>query len=272
MKKLLTSLVLFAFATHLFAQDGENDLKNFRFGLLAVPSVNWYKPDDAKKFAKNGSKLGFGWGLQMEFRLNSLISLATGLQVNYDRGTLTFTDTAEYFYDSKNSTVLENSNADTVGSTNWNKLNNFYKLNNRYYKTTYVLLPLYLKMKTKEIGAMTYYGEFGLNTSIRIKNKSKDNVTNLSNKTTSDLADLNMTDDMNILKLGLHIGGGAEYNLSGSTSLFFGLSYNLGFTNVLKKNSKYLFKEDRTVSPYSKTVTVQNAVANNFALTLGILF
>jgi hypothetical protein len=119
---------------------------------------------------------------------------------------------------------------------------------------------------------MTYYGEFGLNTSIRIKNKSKDNVTNLSNKTTSDLADLNMTDDMNILKLGLHIGGGAEYNLSGSTSLFFGLSYNLGFTNVLKKNSKYLFKEDRTVSPYSKTVTVQNAVANNFALTLGILF
>ncbi|HEY6161717.1 MAG TPA: outer membrane beta-barrel protein, partial [Bacteroidia bacterium] len=185
----------------------------------------------------------------------------TGLQVNYDRGTLTFTDTANYLYDTKNQEIL--SIKDTAG-----KKYVAYKLDDRFYKTTYVMLPLYLKMKTKEIGAMTYYGEFGLNTGFRLKNKVNDNVTQYTtNFPKTSLTDLTNTDDMNLFKFALHIGGGAEYNLSGSTSLFFGLSYNLGFSNVLKKESKYLLKNDATPTP-----TVQNAVANNFALTVGILF
>ena len=275
MKKLLTSFLLLAFASHLFSQE-ENNLKNFRFGLLAIPSVNWYKPDDVKKFEKNGSKLGFGWGMQMEFRLNSLISLTTGLQVNYDRGNLKFTDTTNYFYDTKNQVIVEPKDTGSIASLAC------YKLNSRYYKTTYVVLPLYLKMKTKQIGAMTYFGQFGINTSIKLKSKVTDNVTEYNNYRTpaagmrapSDLTDLDMSDDMNILKFGLHIGGGAEYNISGSTSLFFGLSYNLGFSNVLKKNSKYLEHWAYSANPLNNVEgqKTQIAVGNNFAFTIGILF
>lgn len=257
MKKLLTAFLLLAFTSHAFSQE-ENNLKNFRFGLLAIPSVNWYKPDDVKKFEKNGSKLGFGWGMQMEFRLNSLISLTTGLQVNYDRGLLKFTDTASYYFDTKDESLL--ALQDTAG-----KKYTVYKLNERYYRTTYVVLPLYLKMKTKQIGAMTYFGQFGLNTGIKVKAKVNDEVTQYSNNASSEQSDLDNTADMNLLKFGLQIGGGAEYNISGSTSMFFGLAYNLGFSNVLNKNSEYLLRTDMTA-------VKQNTVANNFALTIGILF
>jgi hypothetical protein len=262
MKKLLTLFSLLAFSAGVFSQ--ENELKNFRFGLKAMPSINWFKPDDAKKFESAGSKIGFGWGMQMEFRLSSIICLVTGLEVDYDRGFLNYKDTAAYFYDTKEESLIPLS--DTAGKT-WVA----YKLNNRYYRTNYVTLPLYLKMKTKEIGMMTYFGEFGLNTSFRLKTKVNDNVTQIDDKNhgtshpTSDLTDLQMTDDMQIFKFGLHIGGGAEYNVSGSTSLLFGLSYNLGFSNVLKKDSKYLLRTDAVALK-------QNSVANNFALTIGILF
>src|SRR3989442_1614163 len=84
------------------------------------------------------------------------------------------------------------------------------RLNSRYYKTTYIVIPLYLKMKTKQIGAMTYYGEFGLNASIRLKSKVTDDVSQYKNvsiptlgfqsKPASAPTDLAMTDDMNIFK------------------------------------------------------------------------
>ena len=36
-----------------------------------------------------------------------------------------------------------------------------YQLKERKYKINYVNIPLILKMKTKEIGYFTYFGEFG---------------------------------------------------------------------------------------------------------------
>jgi hypothetical protein len=260
MKKIFTSFVLLALAMSTYAQDGQNELKNFRFGLKATPSLNWYKPEDAKKFESNGVKLGFGWGLQMEFRLSSVAVLVTGLQVDYDRGNINFFDTTMFGYDNKEFIYLTKSEFDT------NKTSNVVmRLNDRYYRTTYVTLPFYLKMKTKEIGAMTYFGEFGLNTSFRLKSKANDEVTEKSTGTKSSIPDLDNTKDMNLFKFQLHIGGGAEYNLSGSTSLVFGLSYNLGFSNVVKKESEYLYRT-------SGNATVQQFTGNNFALTIGILF
>lgn len=263
MKKAL--ILLFALtlgASYSFAQD-ENNLKNFRFGLCAAPSLNWYKPEDAKKFENAGIKPGFGFGLQMEFRLNKVASLVTGLQINYDRGNLHFLDTASFY------TLQEEylSNEDSSALS--------YKLNDRFYKTNYVVLPLYLKMKTNEIGMMTYYGEFGLLAAVRLKSKTTDKVTQYSPNATVDLTDYDNTKDMNIMRMQLHIGGGFEYNLSGSTSLFCGIAFNYGFTNVLQKESEYLMdNRPNPALPAKGTATPfkQQATANNVALTVGILF
>jgi enterochelin esterase-like enzyme len=73
---------------------------------------------------------------------------------------------------------------------------------------------------------------------------------------------------MNIFKFSLNIGGGAEWNLAGSTSLVFGLNWYNGFSNVLKNDSKYVF---RTYSN-GYAATKQNAKASAIALTVGVLF
>jgi hypothetical protein len=261
MKKAL--ILLFALtlgAKFSFAQD-ENNLKNFRFGLVGSPSFAWYKPEDSKKMESGGIKTGFAWGLQMEFRLNKVASLVTGLQINYDRGFINFVDTANFLYDTQEEGYLaieDTANKTFVG----------YKLDSRVYKTNYIVLPLYLKMKTNEIGMMTYYGEFGLLGGIRLKSKTTDDVTQYSaNFPKSKLEDNDNTKDMNIMRMQLHVGGGFEYNLSGSTSLFVGAAFNYGFTNVFHKDSEYLGTTAATWTPFK-----QQATANNISLSVGILF
>ena len=61
MKKIFTLAVLSCFSFSVFAQEaGGGDMKNLRFGGTLIPSLDWYKPDNLKKFAKNGSVARFG--------------------------------------------------------------------------------------------------------------------------------------------------------------------------------------------------------------------
>ena len=91
-------------------------------------------------------------------------------------------------------------------------------------------------MKTKEIGYLTYFGQFGGNIGIKTKGRVTDQASNvLSLNQESTLTDLDLDDGIQPLKVAINVGAGAEYNLSGSTSVFFGISYNHGFSNSLKK-------------------------------------
>ncbi|MEW6468543.1 MAG: outer membrane beta-barrel protein, partial [Bacteroidota bacterium] len=221
------------------------------------------------KLEKAGSKVGFAWGMSVEFRLNAVAVIATGLQIDYDRGYLNFLDTsASYYFNTKDQVLLPFSDTAAAGKSNVV----FYQLNDRVYRTNYVTLPFCLKMKTKDIGGMTYFMKFGLNSSFRLKAKVNDNVTQrTAQKPKSSLTDLDNTDDMKLFRFQLQVGGGAEYNLSGTTSLVFGLGFNYGFSNVLTKESKYLVKNDGTATT-SPTPYPQNAAASNIALTVGMLF
>jgi hypothetical protein len=256
MKKILILVFLMVAGRFAFAQDGDAELKNFRFGLKGTPSFSWYKPDDKKKFENGGLLFKFGWGLAMEFRLSKIASLATGLQVDYDGGSLRFKDTAFYFF-SKDEIIAA---SDTAG-----KVYAFFRLDERDYKVTYITLPFALKMKTNEIGYMTYFGQFGLNTSIKTKTRVNDKVLDPKTNTSSSQQDLDITDDMNFLKFALTIGAGFEYTFSGSTALTVGINYINGFSNVLKSNSKYLLKSDGSALK-------QKATGNGVALTVGVLF
>jgi hypothetical protein len=263
MKKILivALALLFANVANMnTAQAQENDLKNFRFGLKLAPSINWMKPDNEKKFSSEGATLGFGWGMMMEFRLSDVASIYMGLQVDYDKGHLNFLDTTVYYLNVNDEVLVEP--ADMVLGNTANRLNS------REYSTNYVTLPFGIKMKTKEIGYLTYFGQFGLNTSIKTKSKATDNVTDILGQT-STLEDIDISDDMQLFRFQISIGGGAEWNLSGSTSLLFGINYNLGFSNVIKKTSKYNFEYDNSAN---ENLIEQNASAHNVALTVGILF
>ncbi len=129
-------------------------------------------------------------------------------------------------------------------------------------------------MKTKEIGSFTYFGQFGFNTSFRWKAYATDNVTVLSPLRigeTETLKKVDITDDMNFLKASLAFGFGAEMNLSGTTSLLFGLNYDLGFTYAAKKESGYIEKQTYTYGSNPEKMP-QRLKSNAVILTIGVLF
>jgi hypothetical protein len=143
------------------------------------------------------------------------------------------------------------------------------QLLNRIYKSTYVTLPIGIKMKTNEIGYMTYFGEFGLNIAFRTDTKINDEVEYVNDDVNAkanipDITDVNMDKDLQPIRMQLRVGGGAEYNISEGTSIFAGLHYNLGLTNSVKKDSDLMLKEGRPLS--------QKFSAHGIQLTVGVLF
>ncbi|HLP11146.1 MAG TPA: porin family protein [Flavobacteriales bacterium] len=281
MKTLLTTCILTAlFVT---AQSQDND-KKFRFGLKMTPSFNWLKIDDTKTFEGNGAVMKFGYGLITEFNLTGTIWFSTGLQVDYDGGRIRTTST-DPFLDNTSGKVFYQYD-ENKGLAEYDNTDNGYKtywLRERTYRTTYITLPIQLRMKTKEIGMLTYFGNIGINASFQAKTRVTD-VTNQINSggglgyqsSTTEFDRLVMSDDMNPVRLGLVIGGGAEMNLSGSTSLLFGLHFFQGFTNTVKKESKYLLDGEKTTAAstteYKPVAQEQKFLNNNITITVGVLF
>jgi hypothetical protein len=99
----------------------------------------------------------------------------------------------------------------------------------------YVEVPLTLKLRTNLIGNLRYYAQVGVGLSAKLKSP----------------------DSSNIYPLGaaLIIGGGLEFPINGNTALVGGLTFNNGFTNIIRDNP-------------------DNAKASTsyLALNLGILF
>ncbi|TND01777.1 MAG: hypothetical protein FD123_4153 [Bacteroidetes bacterium] len=259
MKKLLIAAALLIAGKGLIAQDGENNLKNFRFGLKVAPSFNWLRPDD-KKTVKDGSVAGIKYGLITEFRLNNVASFVTGIEGSHLGGKLAYPDTAFYFvhddaFISKEDTAGHKADLQT------------YILNNRTFKVTYVTIPITLKLKSKEIGSMTYFGFFGGEMNFRAGAKASDKNTNfiVPSGSSFDPTKVDIAKDMNIFAVNLNVGGGIEYNLSGSTSFTTSIHYNRGFLSNTKADSEYLLKPDGT--PYK-----QKAFMDGIAITVGMLF
>lgn len=299
MKKILTITALALFAQAALAQ--ENEIKNFRFGLVIDPSVNWLKPE-GKIIAKNGAGMKFGGGVILEFRLAKVASLQTGIRIHGEGGKVKYnnddiknpsSNVVNYFYVNADDEIAAyqapDSSANGFYTYGYAKGKTQYQLNERQYKATYITIPLVLKLKTKEIGTMTYFGQFGVNSSFRWKATANDEVTKINQPTMTLGASLgasetkskvDVTKDVAFFKAALTFGLGAEMNLSGSTSLTFGLNYNLGFTNFVKGDSDYIAK--RTNDPdYSypagqtkitTTKMPQELKSSAIVLTVGVLF
>lgn len=279
-KKLLSLVFTVALVLPAIAQDSEGS-KSFRFGLKGAPSLNWYTPEDSKKFENAGLNFKFAWGLITEFKLAEVASLATGLQIDNDGGKLTFKDSPRYIVSDEEAVYINKIpvSFDSLGRfiDTTGKFKE-YILKDRNYSVKYVTLPAIIKMKTKEIGYFTYFGQFGVNLSFKTKGIVDDEVDDgytLSEDIVT-LKDMDISDDFQLFRTQLSIGGGAEYNIAGSTSLVFGINYNRGFSNVLKKESNYLYSMNKTTSgtsvSYSTAAVNQKATSNNIALTVGILF
>ena len=286
MKKIITAVILLGL---VFNVNGQGNDKAFRFGLKIEPSFNWLKPDKAEKFESGGIKMGFGIGAMTDFKLGGNVWLSTGVAIDFNGAKLNYLDNTigdttgfypGYFHYSsgQSSGIVSVDDANTAlldtASTTFSEYS-FIQLESRSYKVQYVNIPLFIKMKTDEIGYLTYFGQFGLNTSIKTKARATDGGVIISgtNIALTDLDDLDIEKEVNLFKVAGSIGGGFEYNLSESTSLTVAVNFDYGFTSLTKKDSDHIIaiQNGQAVAAFEKYSDQKNK-ANAVRLTVGILF
>lgn len=203
MKKTLTAILFLFFTIHTYAQQGNAPYYGFRLGLTAHPNFGFIKAENGKG---NGVNLGFAYGLMADFNFAENYSFSTGLTITTINGKSTEINALPYH-------AMVSSSA-PVG----------YDLK---YKMQYIELPLTLKLKTDHIGNIRWYGQFGLSNDFRIGAKQDAKANGV------EVADgVNSKDWTRFYRAGIIVGGGAEFDIDGKTSLMMGLTFNNGFTNI----------------------------------------
>jgi hypothetical protein len=216
--KTLKGLLAFLLLTTALYAEGDQKL---HFGLKAAPSLAWLK-SDSPGYTSDGSKFGFSYGLVTEFNFSDHYAFATGIDIAYRGG--------------KFKTVASADSVTTsISST---------------YSLQYIEIPLTLKLKTNEIGYLTYYLQAGVAPGYNIRARSSfvstTQITTAGGVQTasSEGNNIDIKDNINNLNFSMIIGGGIEYTLSGSTVLLAGVQFNNGFLDVFdgdaKVNSNYL--------------------------------
>ncbi len=216
MKKIFVLIGVIILGTSTLRAQDEQKL---HFGLKAAPSLAWIV-SDTKGYESSGTKLGFSYGLITEFNFSTHYAFATGIDITYRGGK------------SKYSSSLNDST--TVVSE-------------AELTLQYIELPITLKLKTNEIGYITYFLQFGVAPGINIRSKANVKTTTQigSNTITASEDDVDIKDGINNFNLSMIIAGGIEYTLSGSTVLLAGITFNNGFLDIddssnIKAHSDFL--------------------------------
>ncbi|MBL4624754.1 MAG: PorT family protein [Flavobacteriales bacterium] len=210
-KALFTTVVGLLFTLMTIGQD----VKKVAIGLYGSGNVSWLKPDVDGKYVydRKGVGLGYGAGVAFDFALfgSKNYSFVAGVGVLYHSGKLTYPDV-----------YTPTSGLHIAGTTTSN------------YKLSYIDIPVLLKLKTNEIGYLTYYIEVGSSIGVKYKARAdwQGTYDNGIYQESANEEDADVTKETNLFRFPLVVGAGIEYNLSGNTSLVVGLVYNNGFTNA----------------------------------------
>lgn len=283
---LVSSMVLLANA--IFAQDSDDD-KKFRLGLKVAAQPTWFSSNEANT-SKLGTGFGFGFGLATEFRLAKTAAFVTGIGGDFESGSV------KYKYDPLSSSpysvgyILDNSknmkemqDGVDAGQIIQNGETSYGGIIERNIKTTHLTIPVALKMMTKEIAGFKYFGVFGGEIGVRLKARATDKYTN-STTTTGGLSNsggtnsnININPDAALLPLrfGMNVGLGTEYRLSGSTSLFLSVNYFRSFTNLMRKESKYMVYDAtyyQSTNQFTFFRVKQGLFMNAIRINVGVMF
>jgi len=274
MKKINT-LILFCLLTMMsFAQATKTTTNKYRLGFKVSPNISWLASDNSNMTVGEKS-LHFGYGLNFDIFFAENYAIGTGFNINNTGGKYSYY--AEYTGDDVDAMGTALTNMKQVGSIE------------RDLRLQYLQIPFTFKMKTNEIGYLTYWGQFGLGLNMNLKALSNDNIDYLfyqnkntfawekSNRESTTISSNDIKNEVNIFSSNLIFAAGVEYNLSGNTSILAGLTFQNGFTDALKGNG--VVKDQSTNSPAfnggaantPKTFEL-SGLPNYIELNIGILF
>jgi hypothetical protein len=273
--KKINILILLSMLTSLsFAQTTTTTTNKFRLGFKVSPNVSWLASDNSNMTVGDKS-LQFGYGLNFDIFFAENYAIGTGFNINNTGGKYSYF--AEYTGDDFDANGAALPNMKQVG------------LISRDLRLQYLQIPLTFKMKTNEIGYITYWGQFGLGLNMNLKALSNDEIDYISyqdknsfewitsNRETSTLESNDIKNEINIFSSNLIFAAGIEYNLSGNTSILAGLTFQNGFTDVLKGNGVSKDSERNTFqynndSDKSLKTFELSGLPNFVELNIGILF
>jgi hypothetical protein len=228
--KNIKTLILVITLVLLFARAGFSQDTPVRLGLRIAPVISWMNPNE-KNYTSNGSSVGFSFGFISEFRLAEHYKLCTGFNFSFLGGNLQF----------------PYANKPDTGNMS------------RKYNFRYLEIPLTIKMKTKEYGSFSFYGQIGFGTGFMLRTQATDNFMTQTHGTISDKTNLT-TSEASFIREALLVGLGTEYKIDESISLIVGLGYSNSLNNVLQGNN--------TWNPH-----LLNRSSLNYAeLNIGVLF
>ena len=238
--KNVTILVFGMLITQLSFAQGE-----FRFGLKGSSNFGWVG-GTSKNIVNDGTTVAFGYGIMGDYYFKPNYGISAEIMLSNIKSKFTVTEPL----------VFNSVPGDTVNDLRYE------------YNIQYLDIPLTMKFRTKEIGDMTYFGQFGVSMGFALNAKTSIVSTGLPkfisdqepteyrvNDAEGDAFTVNNFDDKVFLfRLPLIIGGGVEYKMAGSTSLQIGVRIANTFTDMFVKD---------------KTAIAKN---NYVALSIGVLF
>jgi hypothetical protein len=266
MKKTLSALIVLI--TFSLSGTGQDDFTKFRMGFKGDLNTSWLQPQE-KDFVNEGAVFRAGFGFIADIHFTANYAFGTGLNIIRNGGEMS------YFASDKVGDV------DVIARVT------------RDYSIQYLQIPLTFKLRTNEIGYMTYFGQFGVGLGFNTKavgSERLDYVYELvqegmsiswedSNIPSYTEDKENFTDDISLIRMSMIFSAGVEYNVSGSTSIVVAIFFDNGFTNSMSDTDAIETQQDVPVfevNSDSGTVTPKTnklkANSSTFGLTVGVLF
>lgn len=273
MKKSILLIAVFCLSMAGVAQE-----KEWKIALHFDPNISWMKPND-KNIESGSNKMKFGFGIMIDKMFTDNYAFGTGFNIIRTGGELS------YFYTGGYKKEGATSNTEIVAERM------------RTYNLQYIEIPLTLKLRTNEIGYITYWAQMGIGLGFNIKAQADDETTYRLEKVViaddpstpdvdeasttwenatikqSSVEEVDIKDDIGVFRTSLIIGAGIEYNLSGDASILAGITFNNGFNNIL--TSEGVLKTEAGNPDIFNRVPQKfelNSINNFLSLNIGFLF
>ncbi|MCX6245307.1 MAG: porin family protein [Bacteroidetes bacterium] len=218
-------LLLLVIPGKLFSQDSKIHL-----GLKISPAISWMNPNE-KNYSSKGAAAGIGFGFISDFYFTEHYAFSTGFNFSFLSGNLQFP-----YASSPDTGVMK-----------------------RKYSFRYLEIPLMIKMKTKEFGAFSFFGQIGFGTGFNLRTKANDEFMTDENKSLTDKYNLS-SGETTLIREAILVALGTEYKIDESVSLLLSLGYSNSLNNVLHGSN-------------SKDPGLENRSSLNYVeLNIGVLF
>ena len=247
MKKII-SLALFIF----FIWNNSFSQADFRFGFQVSPTFNFIASDE-NDIKNNGTVVGLKLGMLGEYYFRENYAFTGGIGFAFNSGGKMLYDPEGVYWSQSDHTVK----GDTLtGGANLR------------YGVQYVEIPFGLKMTTRYFGQIRAFAEIPVFT-IGVKTQARGDISGTS-RTTGDARSEDKIDikkEVNPLNLSWGLGGGAEYEISESTSIVAGLFYQQGFLDMTDKDGTDFKNNEGSFVDDDSKITLRN-----ITLRIGVNF